>query len=447
MEIEKSSLWREVEAIIATPNPVHFYWSAEIHTPDETLPTLKVLSVDILEDWLGNYADMIVLRVTMSMGKYAKRVYPKKSQLEITLYKNPIGEVSSGTLENEVRQSERYTATLFDRGSPIVDGGMRNVADEETMDLVNIETLDFQIVSKAIEQIRMRTVGGNFRKSTVTDFIRPFLKVKTQEIVVDDLAMPSAVQMVEASNTSEREHYVIPPMKLVDVPHYVQNELGGIYSTGLGYYLRKEGWYLWPAFDVTRFDKADRTLTIINIPKNKLPGGERTYRQNGRNLVILATGDVKFRDDSEAMQLNEGNGIRAADASKFMGDWATVSGNKAVAARGANNNEFVGQLRDNGNNNVQMADTPITANSYALSSVVARRLVSHVEVVWENSDPSLLYPGIPTRVLYLDGDEIKQLDGVGSLANSFVETVGPGLLSTRHRTNTKLTLLVERKLN
>jgi hypothetical protein len=448
MEFEKSSLWREVQAVQAEAKPVHNYWTAEIHTPTETLLALKVLSVDIVENYLEDFSDMVVLRVTMSAGKFAKRVYPNKSQLEITLYKNPIGETSSGLDTNSGRESERYTATLFDRGSPVVEGNGQNMPSEDSLDLTSIETLDFQLVSKAVEQIRMRTVGGNFRRDTPENFLKAFILSETRKIQVDGAVMPNLVEMVPASNTAVREHFSIPDgTRLVDVPQYVQNNLGGIYSTGLGYYLKKDSWHFWPAFDVTRFDKAERTVTIINVPKNKMPGTERTYRQNGRNLVILATGEVKFNDDSEKLQLNEGNGVRAADATKFMDGWATTQGNKAVAARGANNNEFVGEQRPNGNNNMQMAGSGITANSYALSSVLARRQGSHMELVWENSDPKLLSPGIPARVLYLDGEEIKSLDGVFMLTASYVETVGPGLLSTRHRMNTRMTLFVKRKLN
>jgi hypothetical protein len=291
-------------------------------------------------------------------------------------------------------------------------------------------------------------VGGNYRRATPEEFIKGFMKAKSMEIVVDSIDMPSKVEMTPPSNTAVREHYDFRHgVKLPDVPHIVQNKLGGIYSTGLGYFLKNGCWYFWGAFDTSRFDKADRTLTIINVPANKLPGSERTYRQNGRNLLVLATGEVRFNDDSEKLQLNEGNGLRAPDASQFMGNWVTVKDNKAVASRGASNNEFVGEQRPNGNNNVQMSPTEATANSYVLSSMLARRMGSHIELVWENSDPKLLIPGMPVRVLYLDGDEIKTLEGLSVMNASYVETVGPGLLSTRHRRNTRLTLFVKRKLN
>lgn len=446
MEIEDSSLWREVEKITESgAKPIHYYYTADIHTPNETIPAMKVLSIDFVEDAQQNYADYVVLRCVVGLGKYAHRIYPNKSKLEITVYRNPIGEMSSATLEDQPRESERYTATLFDRGSPVVDAVTRNAPSEEVLDLSSMETLDFQLVDKGTEQIRMQKCGINARKHTVEEFLQAFMMQETRRIVVDDVAMPNQFNIVPPHNTTEREHFVIPQgFSLVDVPHYVQNQLGGIYSTGLGYYLTKDAWWLWPAFDTTRFDKAERTLTIINVPKNRMPGGERTYRQSGRNLVVLATGDVKFTDDSEALQLNEGNGVRSADSSKFMKNWVTNAGNKATASRGASTNEFVGQQRDNGNNNVGLA--PATSNSYVLSSVVARRMGSRVDLTWESSDRKLLQHGMPIRLLYLDQDEIKSLDGVILGFSSYVETVGPGLLSTRHRMNTMLSLFVERKL-
>lgn len=408
---------------------------------------MKVLSIDEIEDLLEDFTDTVILRCAIAGGAFAAKVYPNKSQLEITLYRNAIGEVSSTTDMSIARQSERYVATLFDRGSPMLDAGGQMVPNEEMLDLTKIEICDFQLISKPVEQLRMISVGGKYRTSTAEDLIRGLISSEVEKLEVDGSVLPKQVSFTPPSNTAVREHFDIPaPMRLVDVPGYIQRKCGGIYSTGLAYYLKKAGWFFWGAFDTSRFEQAEYTLTIINVPEDKLPGSERTYRLDGTNLVILATGQAKFLDDSERLQLNEGNGIRAGDATTVLGNFATVSGNKAVASRGASTNEFVGQTRPNGNNNVQAGSTVITANSFELSAELARRQGSHFDLLWENSNPRLLRPGMPVRVLYLDNNVIKQVDGLSVRNASYVETVGPGLLSTRHRQNTRMTLFVNNKL-
>lgn len=447
MDFEKSALWREVEDISAQAQPVHAYWSADIHTPSLTVPAMKVLSVDEIEDFTENFSDIVVLRVAVPAGQFATKVYPNKSQLEITLYRNAIGEVSSGENIDDPRQSERYVATLFDRGSPIMDARGQQIPTEDSLDLTKIEIVDFQLFSKAVEQVRMHSVGGRFRRHTPKEILEGLFASESRKLSVDGQQIPDVVDVTDPSNTAVREHYDLPHgIKLIDVPSFIQRECGGIYSTGLAYYLKKEAWYFWGAFDTTRFNKADYTLTMIVVPSHKLPGSERTYRLDGKNLVVLVTGDVKFLDDSEQQQLNHGNGVRSGDASTVMTDWVTVENNKATASRGASNNEFVGQPRPNGNNNIQISPRAMSANSFELSSDIARRQGSHFDLLWENSNPRLLRPGMPVRVLYLDNDEIKILDGAPIRYASYVETVGPGLLSTRHRQNTRITLFVNNKL-
>lgn len=448
MEFEKSALWREVQQITQQEQPVHGYWTAEIHTAVETIPGMKVLSVDEIEDFLEDFSTITVLRMAVSAGVFATKVYPYKSQLEITLYRNSIGEVTTDTDFDAPRQSERYVATLYDRGSPMLDTRGQMPPTATMLDLTSIEICDFQLVSKSVEQLRMLSIGSKYRTSTAEDLIRGLIASEARRLELDGTRIPDKVTMVPPSNTTVREHFDIPqPTRLVDLPAVIQSKCGGIYSTGLAYFLKDDGWFFWGAFDTTRFDTTDYTLTVLVVPSNKLPGSERTYRLDGTNLVVMVTGDTKFKDDSEVMQLNYGNGVRAGDATTVLGNFATVSDNKAVASRGASTNEFVGQQRPNGNNNVQAAAMSITANTYELSSELARRQGSHFDFLWENSNPRLLRPGMPVRVLYLEGTEIKTVDGVGIRNASYVETVGPGLLSTRHRQNTRLTVFVNNKLD
>lgn len=447
MDFEKSALWREVVDISALAQPVHAYWTADIHTPSSTVPAMKVLSMDEVEDFGENFSDIVVLRVAVPSGQYATKIYPFKSQLEITVYRNSIGEVSSSEQLDDPRQSERYVATLFDRGNPIMDARGQQVPSESSLDLTKIEILDFQLSSKAVEQVRMHSVGGTIRRHTPQELLEGLFASESRKLSVDGQQIPDVVDVVKPSNEAVREHYNLPHgIKLIDVPAFIQRECGGIYSTGLAYYLKKDAWHFWGAYDTTRFNQADYTLTIIVVPSHKLPGSERTYRLDGNNLVVLATGDVKFLDDSEAQQLNHGNGIRSGDASTVMTDWVTIENNKATASRGASNNEFMGQARPNGNNNIQLSPRAMTSNSYELSSEIARRQGSHFDLLWENANPRLLRPGMPIRVLYLDNNEIKIVDGVPIRYASYVETVGPGLLSTRHRQNTRLTVFVNNKL-
>jgi hypothetical protein len=446
MEIEESSLWREIQAITqAGKKPVHYTWEAEIHVNGETIKPLKVLSVDNVQDFELKYADEILLTLAISGGKYTKRIYPFKDAIEITLYRTPIGEMDDSVEDEEKPQSERFVATLIDTGNPLLEANGMNAPDETTLDLTNLFNIEFQLVNKALDQLRMVTVGGIYRNTTGEDVIKAVLTNESKKIKVEGGRLPQGVQMVPGANKKARDHVILPHgLKLVDVAEYVHAKCGGVYSAGMGYYYYGDYWHVYPCYDTTRFNKASNTLTVINVPKNKMPGIERTYRKDGSNLVVLATGEVRFQDDSEVQQLNLGNGVRFAEADKFVeGGVVKTAGNKAVATRGTNTSEFVSSERKSGNNNVRLSSNPINSNSFVEYSKLARRQGSVLTFVWENSLPELLHPGMMVKVLYMLEDEIREVYGVALKAHHFTEVASPGYTETRYVTRTALAVFVQ----
>lgn len=445
MEIEQSSLYREIDAIINSSNkPVHYFWSAEIHVNGETYKPLKLLSIDFVEDFEAKYADEIFVELAISGGTYAKRLYPFQDQIDITLFRNPLNEQGDTIDTSAVLQTERYTAQLIDMGNPLLESNGMNTASEEAMNLTNIFNVTFQLVNKSLEQLRMMSVGGIYRNTTAEDVIKGVLTAESKKVKVEGGRLPKGVDMVPASNQTKRDHVIIPHgVKLVDLPEYIHRKCGGVYNSGMGYYLQGDYWYIYPCYDTTRFNAASHTLTVINVPANKFPQIERTYREDGSNLVIMATGDVSFSDDSDTQQLNYGNGTRFADADKFMEGFTVTKGNKTIASRGSNNSEFVAIERLNGNNNVHLSSNPINANAMVEYSKLARRQGSVLSLVWENSLPNLIFPGMPVKMLYLEDDDIKTVTGVALKAHHYVQSKGQGMTDARHVCRTMLAVFVQ----
>jgi hypothetical protein len=136
-------------------------------------------------------------------------------------------------------------------------------------------------------------VGQIFRGATVDDAIKTVLTQASQTTTVNGQRTVQGVTMAKSNNPTARTHIVIPHgVKLTDVPQYIQKYAGGVYNGGMGYYLQGNQWHVYSALDTTKFNQSQNTLTIINLPQNKFTNVERTYRQSGGNLVVLATGNV-----------------------------------------------------------------------------------------------------------------------------------------------------------
>lgn len=448
MDILDSALAREIEAISANPNTdVAYYWRAEIHANGQTLQPPKVLSFDVGRDYESTFTDESVVTMVVPGGMYAFKIYPYLKDLEITMYREPLGEVDGLPAEEREISSERYVATLINPMALNVAGNSANEIDETSLDLTNLLTLKFQLINKAIDQVRMRTIGGVYRKCLVDDVVRSILTMHSSNVETDSSDVPLGVEMVPSSNVKQQEHIVIPHgTRLVDAVDYIHKHCCGIYTTGLAYYYQANHWYVFPPYDSSKFDQSDNTMTIIRLPANRMPGVERTFRKDGKNLVILATGDAATKNQSESLLMNSGNGVRFADADQFMDGIVQKGGNRAVMSRGGSNNEFVATERPNGNNLVLSSQKRITSNPWVEYSNLAKRNGSLLGLTWENSNPAFITPGMPVKVLYLEDEEIKETFGLIIKAHHYTQTRGEGITVARHHTTSALTIFAQREL-
>jgi hypothetical protein len=447
MEIENSSLYQDVQEVIQSGiKPVHYTWKATIHAGDLDIDVMKVTSRDTLLEFDLKYAEEMMLTVELGLGTYAHHVYPNQDKLDITLTRYPIGEVGDAQNSEQNVQTQRYTAVLVDKGDVKLEANNANTPTEAALNLTKILPVEFQLINKTLEQLRLKTFGVTLRDATVEKAVKAILTTFSQQINVDAPQIPKGVSMVKASNQTKYGQMVLPHgLRLVQLPAYIQEHFG-IYSAGLGYFFHQGYWYLYPRYNVERYTETEKTLTIINVPQNRFTGTERTYNQVGSHLTILATSEVRLEDRSTSLQLNAGNGTRYADANKFMEGFNLTKNNKTVVSRGRNTSEFISTERPNGMNNIRFSDKMITANPYAEYSKLAERNGAYFSMRWENSDQSLIVPGMVAKILYLDGEEIKELYGSLLKVHHYDQMAGAGYVSTRFVSHSVLVFFVERSL-
>lgn len=450
MDIQDSALYREINAVISSgAKPVHFAWAATIHANGKNIRAMKLIEADINRDYEVNYSDDIHVLLALPAGDFWADIYPFQDSLEITLYKYPLAEVGDAANSNSPIQTERYKAVLLldEQGSPLLENTGANNDTRNTLNLKDLPPVKFQLIDRSLYQMMMMEVGNNFRNCTVEKALRAIMTTESQKVVVDQQRVNQGVEMVPATNQAVRASINIPQgTALTDVPAWIHQKCGGVYSAGFGYFLQNNHWYIYPCYDPTRANKTAPALTIINLPKNRFVGIERTYRIDGGNLVVLATGDVKFRDRANAMQLNRGNGVRFTAADQLIDNWATVKGGVPIASRGKVSTEVIAVDRPDGLNNARVSPRAINANPFVEYSDLAARNGSPFALTWENSDPSLITPGMLAVVIYQDGESISQVYGVVLKSHTFVRMQGNGMTSSRHATDTAISIFVQRPL-
>lgn len=449
MATHQTSLQNEINSVLNQgPKPVNFIWTAEFKTPQGSLIPIKVLTIDIMRDYISNMGDYLSLEVAFGLGTYQQQIVPYANALTCVLTRTPIYE---GTTEVDVSnqiESQLFRCVPKKISSSAVEGSTIYSGDREAGDLTGIGIYHFQLLDLALEQTRMQSTGTVMHNTTADEAIRYMVTKIAKGLNLDANHQIQGVDMVKADNSQVYKHIVIPHGTLgTDVPFYIAHNYGAPYANGFGAYLQKSIWYLYSLFNLKLYDKAKRTLTVVNVPKNMMPTQDRTFRRTFNQLIVLATGDVQHQDPSDYLQQNQGNGIRFASAAKMIESFVTVKDNKATAQRVINATEMLGQSRPNKLNNIATSPIRMTANSFREVSKVSARLGSYITCVWGNSDPGSVFPGMPVRYLYEVDGNVFSLKGQVVRSHSQVQALQPGLFPSGHRTNTALTLFVDHILD
>ena len=405
MEIENTPLYRIAKPIFANgATSTNYTWNLLIHYgPTATVEVLQVESINWSRNYLENFADEITCTAQIPLGVFAKLIYPFRSELQITLTKLPINEIGQDSTIAGGIESERYSAILIDadRAATIAQG--TEAVDQRSLDLKQIVSISFQLYDKALEQLRTMLVGGVYRTCTVKDALLTAMSTQSQAAVVNNDRAVIGVDMIEPSNKDLKGQIIITHgTKLIDFPDYVQARVG-VYNSGLGHYIQNKYWYCYPLYDTTQFNKRPANVTFIILPPRKFSNIDRTFLVQGNNVTILITGETAFKDSSGIFQVAQGNGIRFSDAATMM-DGVSTTDNKASTSRNANNSEFTSTPAINGVDNAPVLGDRITANPFAAYSILAARQGGAFKGEWQNSDHSLLIPGMSAKIVYdLDG--------------------------------------------
>lgn len=444
MALENTPLVEEITEIFGGgPNPVNFVWECVISLPDRDVRANKVVSIDINRDYLNNFGDEVVIKITVPHGFYNSEILKNRDKLFFELTRKPVSENGEGTSPTEI-YTKLYKALPLRESSGILSGNIPQAQDSEAMDLMNLVEVEFQLLEPVLKNIAIHQTGGIFRETVPANAVRYLLTTVLKGMDLPKEESVLGVDMVSPDNKKPSAHVIIPHgTNLEDIPTLVQEEWGGIYNTGIGSYLQDNIWYLWPQYRLNRCENEKRTARIYNLPPNRYPGIERSYRMNGEELVILSTGEARHLDQSYGEQYNQGTGTRFTLGKRIMDGFGEAKENKFTINKAENNIE-INSVFDTDFVYSPVSNKRISNNLFSEASRLSRRLGSTLTLVWENSRIELIYPGMPVKFHYLENNEIKELNGVVMSAHHLIYDDKPGPVQRRHKTNTAITLFIEK---
>jgi hypothetical protein len=445
MAFESSLIKEEVDKVIADGvKPVHVKWTCEILANGKTITPFALLSIDILRDYYENYADTYQIEMLIGPGTYQSDVISAKDTLMVTLYKY---QLKGGSNEKDINAPifvQTYKASILEAPTSTVQTASPDNIKSSAADLSNPIKVQLQLVETVVDYMRDMTCGEIYDSEVTINALRVILGNESYKAG----GSPSirGVDIIPPSNSKPRSNIIIPQgTPLVSLPIFFQNLQGGIYSTGMGYYMQGGLWYIYPIADMTRYNKPHLSLTVVNVPISKLNNIDRTYRITDKHVIVLATGKMQHNDDSEEKQKNLGNGARFTDSEKIREGLGTYIGNnRYMISRKKNNTEFFSMARKDGFQKSMIGTKRHTKNPFVNYSEIAIRECTYITFEWQHSNETLIYPGMPARFYYDDNDQVNFIDGVVFNCHHFITGNTNSMVDVKHVTTSSVTLIVKK---
>jgi len=447
--IEKSSIWKDVKAIINNgPTKTSFEYRALIHTEKEDINVLKLISLDIDRDYVNNIADRTIIQLYVPLGDYVKRIFPYKENLEVTVKRIQLEDDKVSETVNEKPYIEKYKAIFLPSDNMKVVASQFDGLDIETLNRKDFVTIKLEIHNRSLEVLRVKTTSGVFKKVNTFDVMEAVLVTESKKITLDGKPALDGVEIVKSNNTAKRDHVSIPSFtKILSLPTFLQEKMGGIYPEGIGTYFQvwedKKLWFVYPLYDTSRFNSGVPNLSIFAVPNHKLPGVNRTFKKEAKTLNIIATSSKEYSDNGEVNFMNDGVGFRMADARAFMTKPVEMTEDGPIGKRTSLNHEAAIKSRDDDLNFGPATSHRISQNPYQEYAKLAYRNTGRLDVVWENCKHELIYPGMPCKYFFMENEKIVELEGVVLHMNVLISLSGVITTAVKHTTTSVLTLAVK----
>lgn len=422
MTFESSTIWAEVQDIIGSETTRTLYdYKGTVHTEKEDYATWDLSSTETVRDYLKSVAETGKVIFRIGLGDYVRRFFPYRNNLEFTLKRFPLAENGA---ESDKKSAVvcRYKAIFNPANNPQVGGSELETLSTEDLNNAEIVEVHLELVNRSMEPLRIKTTGGSFNNVKVGDLVKGLLGGESMKVLIDGKPSIDAIDLVEPDNQEKVSCALIPHgTRLTAIPTYIQESIGGIYNGGIGTFFQtyrgKKTWFVYPTFDTRRFDSKDRRAIFYAVPQEKLPQLDKSYKEVGNILKVAVTAQRKYSDSAELGLMNEGSGYRMPDARAFMKKPVEIKNGVPVASRARLNHEVAFKDRSDGLNFAPVQKT--SSNPFLQRSMVALRSLGQIDLVWENADPELIYPGMPCKYVYMSHGKAISLKGVVLFVHAF----------------------------
>ena len=436
--IEEYPILKEKMMKLSGSKVPHFRYEAMfIDSLNNNLPCANVVSIKKESDYLTTYTSYMYLTVQVFKSTYLKLLNCDPNKLQLALKR-----VTNTTLGFSIKDVEKsdttiYQAYLCNRTNEKLVNREGGLTGTHLDDLAELKTLEIQLVERSLQEFKLMETYGAYKNKPIENIVAGLMSTKVSTLKNEYGCYGCTV--IPSDNPKRRYQVVIPsPTKLIDLPKFMQ-ETYGMYGSGVGYFLEGEHWYVYPSHDYTRFEKGGmRTLTIVPVPKNELPGSDVTYLNDNGNLFVFAVGEVKHADNLERDIQKTGSGFRAAKAGNIVDHNSVVENGKVFIPPGRNNVIVNFDKRETTNTNVISCEQTVNDNPLSEASKITTKIGNDLLFNWVSSNHYLVYSGMPVKIIYASDGKLTSAFGVLTRVDTLIRTDMISPIDNRYVSNSVL---------
>ncbi len=417
LDLHSTPFAREIAAVTSSKNqtPCRSY-DLEFLVNGQSYKPLAIMGVNNINDFIDAYYRVFSIEFKTT-GAVREVLIEHSSNIEAVLKVYDIGRnatFSLAALKNP--KIRRFKAKLYLEESDYVTQNNPAVNDEAFLKDKSLVDVKVQLVEKGFEQLKSRHVGNTYFNISGYNLLRHLIDYHANLDNDDVNSLIKGVDIAPNYSTEVKTQIALQQgTSLIEAMHLVNNDSGGLWATGFSYYIHNQTWYIFPPYSLKRFNDNVKRLIIVNLPKDRVPGLEVTYHDSESLLTILSTRDATVFDKREARKLSFGTGLRFADAAKLLNGFAETIENKIKVDASKNVNDLIVSKRDETVQQIRFAPNKLTSAKNIELSKLAPSKGFMMRLSWENSDDSLIYPGMPVKVLYLK--KKKPMTVIGTVVN------------------------------
>lgn len=433
-----ADIWKDVDEVISPTKQPYPVYSVIIHTEEKELHGYKLLSYDIIRNYVSSYTDERYVKVMVPLGEYMADIYPYLSLLEVTVV----------TTIGDVVTVERLKGIETIDPTETTDMELLTQGDYDSLDQIHYHTLNLQVMNLGTEPLPQLTVSGVYNEITRDQLLRTIIPEICNTIDVSGSSPIDDIEVLKSNNTVPLTEYIIPTgTKLLNLPKHIQEKGKGLYTGGVGSYIQaykgKNIWFIYPPFDYDRDNEIKDKLVINLLSGKHINEYENTININGKTITIVAEiqGENPTSIDQVGTVVSKGVMLNDGDETATR---PLESDGKIVQSKSTKvNRRMLSSKRSDGLDTIAVTKHDATANHYVAQSKVSMTEGKRIDVVWKHSNPFLLRPVMPVAIHQEMGDRVIKRKGVLIFNQTIIGLRGKNMLATDYTSSTIMSIFID----